>query len=107
MISLVLDVLGGALLLIGLVLLTISLVGVLRLSDTYAQLHAQGLATGPGVVAVLASSIATEDPTIITFAVLAIAFVVLTSPVAGHAIARAAHRRRARESREADGGGGA
>jgi monovalent cation/proton antiporter MnhG/PhaG subunit len=62
--------------------------------DTYQQLHAQGLATGPGVICVLASSIATENAAIITFAVLAIAFIVLTSPVSGHAIARAAHRRR-------------
>ena len=61
--------------------------------DTYSQLHAQGLATGPGVIAVLASSVATENAAIITFAALAIAFVVLTSPVSGHAIARAAHRR--------------
>ena len=93
MISVVLDVVGAVLLLIGLTLMTISLVGVLRMPDTYAQLHAQGLATGPGVIAVLASSVATENAAIITFAVLAIAFVVLTSPVAGHAIARSAHRR--------------
>ncbi|MDQ2586860.1 monovalent cation/H(+) antiporter subunit G [Saccharothrix yanglingensis] len=99
MISILLDVLGGALLLIGLVLLTISLAGVLRLTDTYVQLHAQGLATGPGVIAVLASSIATEDATIITFAVLAIVFVALTSPVSAHAIARAAHRRDGRDAR--------
>lgn len=92
MISTVLDVVGGVLLLIGLVLLTISLVGVLRLPNTYGQLHAQGLATGPGVIALLASSIATEDPAIITFAALAIVFVALTSPVSSHAIARAAHR---------------
>ncbi|QFZ18842.1 monovalent cation/H(+) antiporter subunit G [Saccharothrix syringae] len=103
MISILLDVVGGALLLLGLVLLTISLIGVLRLPDTYGQLHAQGLAAGPGVIAVLASSIATEDATIITFAVLAIAFVALTSPVSGHAIARAAHRRGDREARKAGG----
>jgi len=45
---------------------------------------------------VLASSVATENAAIITVAVLAIAFVTLTSPVSGHAIARAAHRRRGR-----------
>ncbi|MGW5053763.1 cation:proton antiporter [Actinokineospora sp. NPDC004072] len=104
MISVVLDVVGGALLLLGLVLLTVSLVGVLRLPDTYHQLHAQGLATGPGVVAVLASSVATEDPAIITFAGLAIVFVALTSPVSSHVIARTAHRR---AERAADGGTGA
>ena len=93
MISVVLDVVGTALLLLGLVLLTISLVGLLRLKDTLSQLHAQGLATGPGVIAVLASSVATENAAIITFAALGIAFVVLTSPASGHAMAKAAHRR--------------
>ena len=93
MISIVLDVVGAVLLVIGLTLMTVSLYGVLRMPDTYSQLHAHGLATGPGVIAVLASSVATENAAIITFAVLGIAFVVLTSPVSGHAIARAAHRR--------------
>jgi multicomponent Na+:H+ antiporter subunit G len=93
MISFVLDVVGAVLLVIGLTLMTISLYGVLRMPDTYSKLHAQGLATGPGVIAVLASSVATENAAIITFAALAIAFVVLTSPVSGHAIAQAAHSR--------------
>ncbi|MEY8039081.1 monovalent cation/H(+) antiporter subunit G [Saccharopolyspora cebuensis] len=92
MISLLLDVVGGGLLLLGLVLISVGVYGVLRLPDTYSQLHAQGLATGPGVIAVLASSVATENAATITSAVLAIAFLALTSPVAGHAIARAAHR---------------
>jgi multicomponent Na+:H+ antiporter subunit G len=99
MISVVLDVVGTALLLLGLTLLTISLVGLLRLKDTFSQLHAQGLATGPGVIAVLASSVATENAAIITFAALGIAFVVLTSPASGHAMAEAAHRRSAGEDR--------
>jgi multicomponent Na+:H+ antiporter subunit G len=104
MISIVLDVVGAVLLLLGLLLMTIGLFGVLRLPNTYSQLHAQGLATGPGVIAVLASSVATENAAIITFAVLAIAFIAVTSPVSGHAIARAAHRRDNRRSRppEAD-----
>ncbi|WP_448624953.1 cation:proton antiporter [Geodermatophilus sp. URMC 64] len=96
MIAVVLDVVGVALLLVGLVLLTISLIGLLRLPDTYSQLHAQGLATGPGVIAVLASSVATENAGIITFAVLGIAFVALTSPASGHAMALAANRRSGR-----------
>ncbi len=98
MISVLLDIVGVGLLLIGLTLLTISLYGVLRLPDTYSQLHAQGLATGPGVIAVLASSVATDNAAIITFAVLGIVFMVLTSPVSSHAIARANHRRLRRQS---------
>ncbi|MFO7190786.1 MULTISPECIES: cation:proton antiporter [Thermocrispum] len=101
MISIVLEVVGGLLLLIGLVLLTISVLGVLRLPTVLGQLHAQGLATGPGIICILASSIATEDIRIITFAALAIVFVALTSPVSSHAIARTAHRRRtARKAQE-------
>lgn len=93
MISTVLDVIGAVLLVFGLISLTVGLFGVLRSRDTYGQLHAQGLATGPGVMAVLASSIATENLATITFALLAIVFVTLSSPVSSHAIARAAHRR--------------
>lgn len=92
MISIVLDVLSAALLLIGLVLLTISLVGVLRMPTSYGQLHAHGLAT-PAVIAILAASIGTENAAVITFAALAIVFIALTSPVSGHAIARTARRR--------------
>jgi multicomponent Na+:H+ antiporter subunit G len=94
MMSVVLDIIGGAFLLVGMALLTISLIGLLRMRDTHNQLHAQGLATGPGVIAVLASSIATENTAIISFAVLAIIFMALTSPVSNHAIARAVQRRR-------------
>lgn len=104
MISIVLDALSGALLLLGLTLLTISLYGMLRLPGTYNQLHAQGLATGPGVIAVLAASIATENAGIIAFALLTIVFVVITSPVSSHAIARAAHRRARRHRRHVDRG---
>ncbi|MDD7968042.1 monovalent cation/H(+) antiporter subunit G [Actinomycetospora lemnae] len=91
--SVVLDVAGGVLLVVGLLLLTIALVGVLRMPGTYSQLHAQGLATGPGVICVLASSIATENAATISYAAIGIVFTVLTSPVAAHAIARAARRR--------------
>ena len=92
MISIVLDVAGAVLLLLGLALLTISLLGVLRLQGSYGQLHAHGLAT-PAVIAILASAVATEDAAITTFAALVIVFIALTSPVSGHAIARATRRR--------------
>lgn len=97
MISTILDVVGGVLLIAGLILFTISLYGFWRMSDTTDQLHAQGLATGPGVIAVLASSIATENAAIIGFAALAIGFTVLSSPSSGHAIAKAAARRARRD----------
>lgn len=100
MISLLLDIVGGMLLIAGLVLLTISVYGILRMSDTQNQLHAQGLATGPGVMAVLASSIATENAAIIGFAALAIIFTALSSPTSSHAIARSDHRRSQRAAQD-------
>ena len=101
MIAVLLEVLGSALLLLGLTLQTISLLGLLRLPNTYLQLHAQGLATGPGVIAVLASSIATKNPEVMTFAALTIAFVTITSPISSHAIARSEYRRQRRRQRHA------
>jgi multicomponent Na+:H+ antiporter subunit G len=65
--------------------------------DTLSQLHAQGVATGPGVIAIFASSVATENAVI---AALGIAFVAFTSPVSGHAIAMAAHSRDSRREAE-------
>lgn len=104
MISVLLDVLGGGLLLVGLLLFTIGLIGMLRTKNVHDQLHAQGLATGPGVIAVLAASVATENAAIIALAAVGIAFTVLSSPVSGHAIARADYRRRraAEDSRAAE-----
>ncbi|WP_298180480.1 monovalent cation/H(+) antiporter subunit G [Saccharomonospora sp.] len=102
MISILLEILGSALLLIGLTLQTVSLYGVLRLPNTYQQLHAQGLATGPGVIAVLAAAVATENIEIMAFAVLTIAFVTITSPISSHAIARSEHHRQRRRQRHAD-----
>lgn len=91
MIPTVLNVVGGLLLLAGLALMTISPVGVLRLRRPHYRLRVQGLATGPGVIAVLASSIATQNAPTITFAALTVAFIVLSSPTSSHAIA---HERR-------------
>ena len=87
---------GGAVGLSAAVLLSV----VNALNKTYpiptASSMPRRLATGPGVIAILASSVATEDAAIITFCMLGIAFVALTSPVSSHAIARAAARRDAR-----------
>jgi multicomponent Na+:H+ antiporter subunit G len=63
--------------------------------DTFSQLHAAGMASGLGVIAILMASVATRDAAVITHAVLVTAFLLLTAPISSHAIAWAAHRRRA------------
>ena len=49
----ILDVVGSALLLLGLLLATIGLYGMLRMPDIFHQLHPSGLVTGPAVIVVL------------------------------------------------------
>jgi monovalent cation/proton antiporter MnhG/PhaG subunit len=90
----VLEIAGVALLATGLLLATIGLFGMLRHPGIFDQLHAAGLTTGPAIILVLAASIATREAEIITSAVLVILFVLVTSPLSGHAIAQAARGRK-------------
>ena len=64
----ILDVVGAVLLLLGLLLATIGLYGLLRMPDIFHQLHPAGLVTGPAVILVLLASVATGSAEIITSA---------------------------------------
>jgi len=88
-----LDIVGSVFLLLGLLLATVGLYGLLRMPDIFHQLHPAGLVTGPAVILVLLASGASASAEIITSAVLVILFVLITSPLSTHAIARAARRR--------------
>lgn len=95
MMGTLLEIVASILLLLGLSLATIGMYGLLRMSDTFHQLHAAGLISGISVILVLLASLATGNPEIITSAILVIAFVLVTAPLSGHAIAQAAlHRSR-------------
>jgi multicomponent Na+:H+ antiporter subunit G len=90
----VLDVVGAILLGLGLLLATIGLYGLLRRRDVFHQLHASGLVTGPATILVLLAAVGTRRAEIMTSAALVVLFVLITSPLAGHAIAQAAFRGR-------------
>jgi monovalent cation/proton antiporter MnhG/PhaG subunit len=98
----VVEVLGIALLGLGLVLATVGLVGLLRMPDVFQQLHAAGLVTGPATLLVLLAAVATRDAEIITSAALVILFVLVTAPLSGHAVAQAAYRGRGSGDDEGD-----
>ena len=92
---------GTGLLLLGLLLATIGLYGMLRRPEIFLQLHASGLVSGPASLLVLLASLATGRPEIITSALLIAAFVLVTAPLSSHAVGRAALRRsRAPHDRE-------
>lgn len=86
-----LDVVAVAALGLGLLLATIGLYGLLRMPDLLSQLHPAGLVTGPAVILILLASITTESAETVTSAVLVALFVLVTSPLSSHAIARAAY----------------
>jgi len=98
----VLDIVGAVLLLVGRLLATIGLYGLLRMPGIFHQLHPAGLITGPAVLVVLLASVATGSTEIITSAVLVMLFVLITSPLSTHAIAQAARRRPRRDREESD-----
>ena len=89
----VLDIVGAALIALGLLLATIGLYGLLRFPDIFHQLHPAGLVAGPAVILVLLAAVATGSAEIVTSAALVLLFVLVTSPLSTHAIAQAARRR--------------
>ena len=86
---------------LGLAILTIGVYGVVRLPDTYTQAHAASKAGFLGVALLLVSASIEGDGAIIARAVLTITLLAMTTPVAAHAILRAA-RRRGEEMRSPD-----
>lgn len=85
----IVDVLCSAALALGLFVVTIGLLGAVRHGDVYVRLHAASKAVVLGVVLVLLASAATGDGPTIARAVLISGFLLLTTPVSTHAIARA------------------
>jgi multicomponent Na+:H+ antiporter subunit G len=85
---------ADALVVLALVVMTIGVVGLRRMPDVYTQLHATSKAVFLGVIAILVASAASRDPAIVARAVLIGAFLLATTPVSAHVVARAAYRLR-------------
>lgn len=84
---------ADALVVLGVFIMTIGVYGMVRLPDTYTRLHATSKAVVLGVISLLAASVVTGDPEIVYRVFLIAVFLVLTTPVSAHVIARAAYRR--------------
>jgi len=88
-----LAVLAGILVLAGLVTITTAVWGVLRFPDAYLQLHASGKAAFVGASALLLAAALVGDGAVAARSVLIVVLLAVTTPVASHAIAQAAHHR--------------
>lgn len=85
--------LADALVVLGLCVMTVGVYGLIRLPDTYARLHAASKIVSFGVISLLLASTATGDPAVIFRVALISAFLLITTPVSAHVVARAAYLR--------------
>jgi multicomponent Na+:H+ antiporter subunit G len=89
--SSVVPFLADVLVLIGVLVMTLGVYGMVRLPDAYTRLHAAGKAVFLGVMPLLLSSSLTGDPGVILRVILIAFFLLVTTPVSAHVIGRAAY----------------
>lgn len=92
MVDLVLNLLVGAMVVIGAAFSLVASIGLVRLPDVYSRMHAASKAgtVGSGVI-LLALAVHTDDAAIMTRAVAGVIFLLLTAPIAAHLLAKAAY----------------
>jgi multicomponent Na+:H+ antiporter subunit G len=89
--SSVVPFLADVLVLLGVLVMTLGVYGMVRLPDAYTRLHAAGKAVFLGVMPLLLSSTLTGDPGVILRVILIAFFLLVTTPVSAHVIGRAAY----------------
>lgn len=89
--SSVVPFLADVLVLLGVLVMTLGVYGMVRLPDAYTRLHAAGKAVFLGVMPLLLSSALTGDPGVILRVILIAFFLLVTTPVSAHVIGRAAY----------------
>ena len=88
-----LEILGVAALLFGLFFCAVGVIGVIRMPDSLTRLHASGKVATLGLFGLLLGAALLMPSTWLRILALGL-FVLLTSPVATHAIAASVYRRR-------------
>ena len=78
----------------GLAVMTLGVYGIVRFPDVYTQLHASGKAAFLGVSVLLVAAALVGGPALGSRVALAVVLLALTTPVAAHVTAQAAHHRR-------------
>jgi multicomponent Na+:H+ antiporter subunit G len=86
--------LADVLIVLGLVVMTLGVYGIVRFPDVYTQLHASSKAAFLGVSILLVATALGGGPSILARVALIVALLAITTPVAAHAIAQAAHHQR-------------
>lgn len=82
--------LADALVVMGVVIMTLGVIGVIRMPDVYTKMHAASKAVFLGTIGFAMASIVTNDWKIIARVILIAGILMITTPVASQVIARAA-----------------
>lgn len=106
MIDDVMRVVADVLVVVALGMMTLAIVGLVRMPDIYNRVHAAGQALWLSVMLLLVAQLTLIDGAIAAKALLLSAFLLLTTPVAAHAIGRAAFRRDKEPEEAPEGGAG-
>ena len=85
------DVVAGALLVLGTGFVLLAAIGLWRFDDVFSRIHAATKATTLGVLLVLAAIALRVDTTDVVKVMLVAGVQLLTAPVAGHMLGRAAY----------------
>ncbi len=90
--AMTLDILTGIMLGLGSLLMLSGVLGVMRFPDFYTRMHAAGV-TDTFAAALILLGLMLQADSVITFAklVMILLFILITSPTASHALAKAAH----------------
>lgn len=84
------DLLSDALIILGLLVMTLGVYGMIRMPDIYAQLHAASKSAFLGVTSIAFAAMLVVDGASIMRLALLITVMLLTTPISSHAIGRAA-----------------
>lgn len=84
---------ADALVVLGILVMTVGVYGVLRMPDTYTRLHVASKMVFLGAMPLLLASALTGGREVILRVILIAFFLLLTTPVSAHVIGRAAYLR--------------
>lgn len=85
------SLLSDVLIILGLLVMTLGVYGMIRMPDVYTRLHAASKSAFLGVVSIAVAAMLVGDSASIMRLVLLCLLLALTTPIASHAIGRAAY----------------
>lgn len=85
------DVISDILVVVGLVFMTLGIYGMIRMPDIYTRLHAASKSVFLGVISLAVSAMVIGDQAMTMRLILLSVFLLISTPVASHAIGRGAY----------------